>query len=81
VQDWLHQPYRKVLIPGFDDFLAAAYKAGAFAAFLSGSGSTVLAICEKRHARKIAAAMAEAAIQNKLRGKAAVLKFANRGVK
>jgi homoserine kinase len=31
VQDWLHQPYRKALIPGFDDFLAAAYEAGAYA--------------------------------------------------
>jgi homoserine kinase len=81
VQDWLHQPYRKALIPGFDDFLAAAYKAGAFAAFLSGSGSTVLAICAKRRARKIAAALAEVAIRNKLTGKAVVLKFANRGIK
>jgi homoserine kinase len=81
VQDWLHQPYRKALIPGFDDFIAAAYVAGAFAAFLSGSGSTVLAICAKRQAQKIAAALAEVAIQNKLTGKAVVLKFANQGVK
>jgi homoserine kinase len=81
VQDWLHQPYRKALIPGFDDSIAAAYEAGAFAAFLSGSGSTVLAICAKRQARKIAAAMAEVAIQNKLTGKAVVLKFAKKGVK
>lgn len=81
VQDWLHQPYRKALNPGFDNFIAAAYEAGAFAAFLSGSGSTVLAICLKRHAKKIAAALAEVAFQNKLTGKAAVLKFANQGIK
>jgi homoserine kinase len=81
VQDWLHQPYRKVSIPGFDDFIAAAYEAGAFAAFLSGSGSTVLAICAKYQAKRIAAAMAEVAIQNKLTGKAVVLKFASQGVK
>ncbi len=80
VQDWLHQPYRKALIPGFDDFIAAAYEAGAFAAFLSGSGSTILALCAKRHAKKIAAAMANVAVRNKLTGKAAVLKFARRGV-
>lgn len=80
VQDWLHQPYRKALIPGFDDFMTAAYNAGAFAAFLSGSGSTMLAIGAKRQARKIAEAMANVAMQNKLSGKAAVLKFANRGV-
>jgi homoserine kinase len=81
VQDWLHQPYRKTLIPGFDDFMAAAYEAGALAAFLSGSGSTILAICAKRQARKIAEAMASAAVRNKLTGKAAVLKFSHRGVR
>ncbi len=78
-QDWLHQPYRKALIPGFDDIIAAAYKAGAFAAFLSGSGSTMLAICSKRHARKVASAMATAAAQHRLTGKAVVLKFAKKG--
>lgn len=81
VQDWLHQPYRKALIPGFDDFIAAAYNAGAWAAFLSGSGSTMLAIGAKRQARKIAEAMANVAVQNKLTGKAAILKFAHRGVR
>jgi homoserine kinase len=81
VQDWLHQPYRKVLIPAFDDFITAAYNAGAFAAFLSGSGSTILAIGAKPQARKIAEAMANVAMQNKLPGKAAVLKFAHRGVR
>ncbi len=80
VQDWLHQPYRKALVPGFDDFIAAAYEAGAFAAFLSGSGSTILAICTKRQAKKIAEAMANVAIHYKLTGRVAVLKFARRGV-
>lgn len=81
VQDWLHQPYRKSLIPGFDDFMAAAYEAGALAAFLSGSGSTILAIGAKQQARKMAEAMANVAVQNKLPGQAAVLKFAHRGVR
>ncbi|MDZ7290642.1 MAG: homoserine kinase [candidate division KSB1 bacterium] len=81
VQDWLHQPYRKALIPGFDDFVAAAYEAGAFAAFLSGSGSTVLAICSKDRAKKITQAMAKVAAEHRLTGKAAVLKFADKGVR
>jgi len=81
VQDWLHQPYRKALIPGFDDILAAAYEAGALAAFLSGSGSTLLAIGSKRQARKIAQAMAQAATQHHLAGRAAVLKFAQKGAR
>jgi len=80
VQDWLHQPYRKVLIPGFDDILAAAYEAGAFAAFLSGSGSTLLAIGSKRTAKRISLVMARAAAQHQLIGRAAVLKFAKKGV-
>jgi homoserine kinase len=80
VQDWLHQPYRKTLMPGFDDLIAAAYEAGAFAAFLSGSGSTVLAICAKPQARQVSQALAKAATQHQLAGKAAVLKFAKRGV-
>jgi len=79
VQDWLHQPYRKALIPGFDDFMAAAYAAGAFAAFLSGSGSTILAICSKRNGKKISQAMAQTAAQHHLAGRAAVLKFAKKG--
>jgi len=80
VQDWLHQPYRKVLIPGFDHIITVAYEAGAFAAFLSGSGSTLLAIGLKRNAKKISQAMAQAAAQYQLTGRAAVLKFAQKGV-
>jgi homoserine kinase len=79
VQDWLHQTYRKALIPGFDDFLAAAYEAGAYAAFLSGSGSTFLAICAKHQAQQIAQAMASVARQYGLSGRAEILKFAHRG--
>jgi len=79
VQDWLHQPYRKALIPGFEAILAAAYEAGALAAFLSGSGSTLLAICSKRNAKKISRAMTQAGAQNQLAGRAAVLKFARNG--
>jgi homoserine kinase len=42
--DHLHQPFRKKLIPFLDDVIAAAGSAGAFGAFLSGSGSTICAI-------------------------------------
>lgn len=44
VKDRLHQPYRKKLIAGFDAILQAGYDAGALAVFLSGSGSTMLAL-------------------------------------
>lgn len=42
--DCLHEPYRRTLIPGFDEVGAAARQAGAVSFFLSGSGSTCMAI-------------------------------------
>ena len=42
--DHLHQPFRKKLVPFFDDVVAAAEKAGALGGFLSGSGSTIAAV-------------------------------------
>ena len=42
--DYLHQPFRKKMIPFLDSVMAAAESAGALGAFLSGSGSTICAI-------------------------------------
>ncbi|MBQ0067997.1 MAG: homoserine kinase [Phascolarctobacterium sp.] len=53
LEDKLHQPYRKHLIPGLEDVFTAAKKAGAYNAIISGAGSTVMAYvpcdgdCEK----------------------------------
>lgn len=80
VQDFLHQPYRQSLVPGFAEICAAADRAGAYASFLSGSGSTIMAIGPSQRGRKIANAMAHAAAQFNLSGKALVLKFARYGV-
>jgi homoserine kinase len=58
--DRLHQPFREKLIPFLPRVVAAAEKAGALGAFLSGSGSTICAITlQNRH--RIAAAMQRAA--------------------
>lgn len=43
MQDKLHQPYRKKLIPGYDAFEKAGYENGALGVGISGSGSTILA--------------------------------------
>ena len=59
-KDGLHQPFRRKLIPVLPRVIAAAEKAGALAAFLSGSGSTICAIALE-HRDKIAAAMLRAA--------------------
>ena len=43
MNDRLHQPYRSKLVPGLHEAMAAALKAGAAGAALSGSGPTVFA--------------------------------------
>lgn len=43
-RDRIHQPYRKALIPGWDDASACAVDAGALAVFLSGAGPAVMAV-------------------------------------
>jgi homoserine kinase len=58
--DHLHQPYRKKLIPFLPRVIAAAEKAGALGAFLSGSGSTICALTLQDRDR-IATAMKRAA--------------------
>ena len=43
-QDRLHQPHRLALIPGADHIMKFALEFGAYAAYISGSGSTLMAI-------------------------------------
>ncbi|HZR78978.1 MAG TPA: homoserine kinase [Chthoniobacterales bacterium] len=54
--DKLHQPFRAKLIPFLPRVIAAAERAGALGAFLSGSGSTICAVA-LRNPQKIGAAM------------------------
>jgi homoserine kinase len=58
--DHLHQPFRTKLMPFLPYVIAAAEKAGALGAFLSGSGSTICAIT-LQHPDRVAAAMKRAA--------------------
>lgn len=55
--DVLHQPYREPLLPGFRDALAASLDAGAHAAFLSGAGPAVAAICSAEQVRAVSEAL------------------------
>jgi homoserine kinase len=43
-EDRLHQPYRAGLLPGMEAIIEEGRRAGALAAFLSGAGSTLLAL-------------------------------------
>lgn len=57
--DHLHQPYRVRLVPFLPAVVAAAEKAGALGAFLSGSGSTIAAVT-LRSAKEVGQAMLRA---------------------
>ena len=57
--DELHVPYRLGMIPGGESALSAALDAGAWAATISGSGSGLIAICERGGEEAVRDAMAE----------------------
>jgi len=76
--DHLHQPFRQALIPGFADILAAAREAGALGSFLSGAGSSLMAVTLE-NTEEISAAMLIAAKKHNLPAKVVVLKADNEG--
>jgi homoserine kinase len=60
VQDYFHEPYRLPKIPGARAAIEAGIAAGALTGWLSGSGSSVLCLCERAQAEAAAGAMAAA---------------------
>jgi homoserine kinase len=76
--DYFHQPFRRTLIPGFDDILRSATEAGALGSFLSGAGSTLMALTLDR-VDEISAAMLETAQKHHLAAQIRVLKADNAG--
>lgn len=77
-KDRLHQPYRQPLFPAMKLLFQAARDAGALGAFLSGSGSTVLALTQGRE-MTVAYEMAEAAKQAGTPGQLKITKPAMEG--
>ena len=72
-EDRLHQPYRAELVPGLAPLTHAAKQAGAYTAFLSGAGPTVMAMSAPRSSEAIADAMAESGRRLNIPGRALVL--------
>jgi homoserine kinase len=60
LDDVLHVPFRRPLLPGYDAVCAAATRAGAWGATLSGAGSSVVALAPRARAAAVATAMADA---------------------
>ncbi|HEU0022146.1 MAG TPA: homoserine kinase [Dehalococcoidia bacterium] len=72
-QDRLHQPYRQAIFPEMRLIFKAARDAGALGVFLSGSGSTIMALTQGRE-MTVAYEMAEAARQAELEYRVEVTK-------
>jgi len=47
MQDKIHQPYRKILIPGMEYIFEKALELGAYGVYLSGAGPTIMVVCPK----------------------------------
>ena len=59
LDDVVHVPYRRALVPGYDAVERAAIRAGAWGATLSGAGSSI-ALAPKDRAVEVSAAMVDA---------------------
>ena len=78
MDDRLHEPYRRPLIPGFDAAKRAAREAGAAAVALSGAGPSIAAFAPGRHAQ-IAEAMKAAFEANGVKCRTLVLAVDRKG--
>lgn len=78
-QDALHQPARARIFPGMTDIFAAAKRAGALCAYLSGGGSTIAAFAIEGE-EGIARAMMQEAIARGYPGRTAITSPSAAGV-
>lgn len=78
-QDRLHQPYRGRIFPAMKNIFRGAMNAGALGVFLSGAGSTVLALARGRE-MTIGYEMADAAAKSGIGGTVRVTRPSSQGV-
>jgi homoserine kinase len=78
-QDRVHQPQRASIFPPMFDIFGAAKAAGAHAAWLSGAGSSIAAICPPEGARSVAAAMQQSLESAGFSGRHLVTRIAHEG--
>jgi len=77
-EDRLHQPARQAMFPAMPRLFAAALGAGAQGVFLSGGGSTILALAHGKH-RAIADALAREAQRAGVSGRTHVVELTSHG--
>ena len=78
--DFVHEPYRLPQIPGGGEAIAAGVAAGAWTGWLSGSGSSVLCVCEREKAGLVQKAMAAAFSRASMPSEARILSADNEGL-
>ena len=79
VQDILHQPPRSKLFPAMYDLFDVATSAGAYAAYLSGGGSSIAAFANKLNSSKIATALTAASQKHDLGAKVTICSMSDIG--
>ena len=80
VTDFIHQPYRGKLNPFFEESVRAGRNAGAWAGWLSGSGSSVLTICHESKASDVSTQMGQIFDQADIRSQRFILEVDNQGL-
>jgi homoserine kinase len=78
--DFVHEPYRLPQVPGGSDAIAAGVAAGAWTGWLSGSGSSVLCVCDKPKADMVLKAMTAAFSRASMPSEARILTADNEGL-
>lgn len=80
LEDKIHQPYRKQLIPGMQQVFDAAVAKGAFGAAISGAGPCLIAFTESNY-DEIGSAMVQAFTDNNVKAKYVILNIDTEGAK
>ena len=76
--DMLHQPARQTIFPAMKNMFRAAMAVGALGVFLSGAGSTVLALAQEKEFT-IGYEMADAAAKSGIEGQVKITKPVSQG--
>jgi len=79
--DFVHEPYRLPSVPGGAEAIAAGVAAGAWTGWLSGSGSSVLCVCEKAVSEPVFRAMTGAFSQARMQSEGRILSADNVGLR
>jgi homoserine kinase len=79
--DFMHEPYRLARIPGGGEAIRAGVAAGAWTGWLSGSGSSVLCVCERPRADAVSDAMTRAFAGVSMPSEARILAADNEGLR